>query len=372
MLRIRRPAHKRTDWQVVVRTELGPLADAWDVLVDHLELPSPFLRSWWLEHTAGRNPRFALVLEDGVLLGGLALQEERLFGVPCLRAIGAGALCPDHLDAVLLPGREDDVLAALAGWLRRPGSRLLDLEGIAAEGRIAKVLPRPVRREVVDVAPWTPLTADADAWLRARSRSFRTNLRTTANRLGREATTVDHLVHRDSVDTALATLRHLHAERWGGKSQFLAAYDRFAAAARAGAACGEFAVHELAADGTVIATMAFFEVAGRASLYQSGRRPDRRWRSAATLLLARVIEDACRRGFTEVDLLRGDERYKHSFAPATREVLRVRAAHGLAGRLALVGLVVAGQARRLARLLRGLPLSPRRRPVGAGTARARS
>jgi CelD/BcsL family acetyltransferase involved in cellulose biosynthesis len=357
---------------VVVRSELGPLAERWDELVDRLPLPSPFLRSWWLRHAAGRRPRFVLVLQDGALLGGLALQEGRWLGVPRLRMLGAGALCPDHLDAVASPGREDEVLAALAAWLRRPGARLLDLDGVAADARVAAALPGRVRREVIAVARWTPLPDDPDAWLGARSRNFRANLRKATARLGREA--VSYQVARDAaVDAALASLQRLHLERWGGRSMFLAAYKRFAAAARAGAARGEFAVHELAADGTVIASVCAFEVAGRVSLYQGGRSPARQWRDASTVLLATLIEDACRRGFGEADLLRGDEQYKRRLAPATRELVRLRAAHGTAGRLALLTLVLATASRRLAgRALRRLrPRLPRRRPIRPAPAEAK-
>jgi CelD/BcsL family acetyltransferase involved in cellulose biosynthesis len=334
--------------RLVVRSRLGAHGTAWDALVERLPLPSPFLRSWWLEQTAGPNPRFLLVLDGDALLGGLALEEERWLGVPRLRVMGAGALCPDHLDVVALPGREGDVLAALAAWLRRPGSRLLDLEGVAAGALLAAALPGRVRRAVVDVAPWTPLPGDPEEWLRARSRNFRSNLRKAANRLGREGATY-RVGRGDAADAALATLRHLHAARWGMRSRFLAAYERFAAAARVGAARGELAVHELAVDGTVVAAVSCFEVAGRVSLYQSGWLPAQRWRNASTLLLTRVVEDACHRGLTEVDLLRGNEPYKRGFAPAARELLRLRAAHGPAGRVALAALVLASRARRLLR-----------------------
>src|SRR5919198_3980926 len=279
--------------RLAVQDRLEQHEAAWDALVERLPLPSPFLRSWWLRHTAGPNPRFALVLDGDDLIGGLALEERHWLGVPRLRVMGAGALCPDHLDLLAQPGREEDVAAALATWLRRPGSRLLDLEGVAAGGRLATVLPGRVRREVIDVAPWTPLPGDAEDWHRARSRNFRSNLRKAANRLGREGVT--YQVVRDP--SAVATLRALHAERWGRRSRFLAAYEPFAAAAHAGAARGELTVHQLVAGDTVVATMACLEVAGRVSFYQSGWVPAHRWRNSSTLLLARIIDDACQRGF---------------------------------------------------------------------------
>jgi CelD/BcsL family acetyltransferase involved in cellulose biosynthesis len=346
--------------RLVLQTRLGSHQAAWDALVERLPLPSPFLRSWWLEHTAGPNPRFLLVLDGGTLLGGLALEEERWLGLPRLRVMGAGALCPDHHDIVALPGRDEEVLSTLAAWLRRPGSRLLDLEGVATGARLAAALPGRVRREVVDVAPWTPLSADPGDWLRARSRNFRSNLRKAVNRFGNQGATY-RVARGDQVEAALADLRHLHAARWDARSRFLAVYDRFAAAAREGAARGEVAVHELVADGTVVAAMGCFEVARRVSFYQSGWLPEHRWRNASTLLLARMVEDACRRGFTEIDLLRGNEPYKYAFASGRRELLRLRASHGAAGRAALAALTLASRSRRLV----GRALAARR---GAATA----
>ena len=122
-----------------VRTRLGPLAVRWDELVDRLPLPSPFLRSWWLEHTAGRRPRFVLVMEDGALLG-----------VPRLRVMGAGALCPDHLDAVVLPGREADVLAGAPVATASPADRLHSCRGRdgGAGRRCASLRPWPGRPAV--------------------------------------------------------------------------------------------------------------------------------------------------------------------------------------------------------------------------------
>jgi hypothetical protein len=92
-------------------------------------------------------------------------------------------------------------------------------------------------------------------------------------------------------------------------------------------------VHELGNDNLVVATVTAFEVAGRVSLYQSARLTDRRWRDATTVLLAAIIDDACARGFNEVDFLRGDEPYKGRFTPNHREMSRLVAGKGVVGRL---------------------------------------
>jgi CelD/BcsL family acetyltransferase involved in cellulose biosynthesis len=84
------------------------------------------------------------------------------------------------------------------------------------------------------------------------------------------------------------------------------------------------------------------------SLYQSARLTDRRWRDATTVLLAAIIDDACARGFNEVDFLRGDEPYKGRFTPNHREMSRLVAGKGVAGRLGGVTKATAFQGTRTA------------------------
>jgi len=105
---------------LLVLPRLDRWAPQWDQLVDRAPLPSPFLRSWWLAGTSLAGPRFLLAVRDDRLLGGLALEEGRMLGLPCLRMMGAGPLCPDHLDLLASPGHEDAVIRSVGSWLSRP------------------------------------------------------------------------------------------------------------------------------------------------------------------------------------------------------------------------------------------------------------
>src|SRR5205807_1596939 len=83
-----------TGMRVSVTNVLGAYADAWDSLVESLPIPSPFLRSWWLDAAAGSRPCIVLVLQRDRLVGGLALESDRHVGIERLRLLGAGPLCP--------------------------------------------------------------------------------------------------------------------------------------------------------------------------------------------------------------------------------------------------------------------------------------
>jgi CelD/BcsL family acetyltransferase involved in cellulose biosynthesis len=322
-------------------SQLNGWAAQWDQLVDSSPLPSPFLRSWWLTGAGGLDRHFLLVVDGAHLLGGLALETRHL--MRSVRVMGDGPLCPDHLDLLAAPGREAAVVSLLRDWLCRPGERLLDLKGIRAGSRLIEALPGRVRREPVAVAPFTPLPDSAEAYRATLPSQFRKNLRVSAKRLAAEGVK-HHAIRGRAVLQRLDTLRELHQAQWGSRSNFLPVFDRFAAGFAGGCAADEVVVHELGNDHLVVATVTAFEVAGRVSLYQSARLTDRRWRDATTVLLAAIIDDACARGFSEVDFLRGDEPYKGRFAPDHREMLRLVAGKGVVGRLGGVTQAVASQA----------------------------
>ena len=309
---------------------LNAWAAQWDQLVDSSPLPSPFLRSWWLTGTSGPGRHFLLVADEAHLLGGLAVETRH--PMLSVRMMGSGSLCPDHLDLLAVPGHEAVVVSLLRDWLCRPGARLLDLKGVRAGSRLAEALPGRVRRQLMAVAPFTPLPDSPEAYRAALPRQFRKNLRVSAKRLAAEG--VAHQTIRGrAVRQGLDTLRELHQAQWGRRSGFLPVFDRFAAGFTGGCAADEVVVHELASDDLVVATVTAFEVAGRVSLYQSARLTDHRWRDATTVLLAAIIDDACARGFKEVDFLRGDEPYKGRFTRNQREMMRLVAGRGVIGRL---------------------------------------
>lgn len=249
--------------------------------------------------------------------------------------MGDGSLCPDHLDLLTVPGQEAAAVSVLRGWLSRPVGRVFDLKGIRAGARLFDALPGRVRREPMAIAPFAPLPETAEAYRATLPTNFRRNLRRSGNRFAAEGVT-HRAIRGQMVLERLDTLRQLHRSQWGNRSRFLPVFDRFAAGCAGGCAADEVAVHELGRDGLVVATVLTFEVARRVSLYQSARLTDPRWRDATTVLLAAIIDDACARGFAEVDFLRGEEPYKTRFTPHHREVFRLVTGTGFVGQLGCV------------------------------------
>lgn len=313
---------------------LGDDRDAWDALVAAQSQPSPFLRSWWVEH-AGAGATALLCCRDGAeLVGGFAVELDRIGRGPAsverVRCVGQGDLAPDHLDVVAAGGRGDDVLAAVLGWLRRPGSRLVDLDGLAADGRLANAL----RAHEIDriAAPYAVLPDTIDDYVAARPGRVRSTITRTGKRLEKAGATIVRVDPADH-DRALEALSTLHDGRWGDTSGFLGSWGRFRNAATVGLESGDVRATEVrAADGTVVATEWDLVTADRIAFYQAGRSTDHEWRGAGSVLRADIIEAAIADGAHEYDLLRGDEPYKAEWSDGRRHLVRVRFGVGPGGR----------------------------------------
>lgn len=332
-----------------MRGSLAGVRETWDRLVDQSPLPSPFLRSWWLDAVAGELPRFVLVFDGASLAGGVPLEEDRVLGLARLRLIGQ-TLGADHLDLVARPDRVADVVAALAGWFAGRRNCIIDLVGAVPNARMAQALSGPVRRDVIDSAPWDPLPSTLDEYLTQRPPELKNLVQRPLRRLERAG--VEHrVVDAAGCQRALDALRAFHGRHWADQSMFLPEFSRFEGAAPTGVEHGDLVIHELAVDGVPIAVTVFFHAAGRASFYQTGRSDERPWRGSGTALMALAVAHACENGCHELDLLRGDERYKALWASRSREVVRLQAAYGRRARSALRVLPLAARGKRRVRRL---------------------
>jgi CelD/BcsL family acetyltransferase involved in cellulose biosynthesis len=316
--------------ELVLTDELAEWQADWDALVLLAPVPSPFLRSWWLAAVEDQHPTYVLVVEDGVLIGGLALEtNRRLLGVQIYRFAGSGVLCPDHLDLLSRADRTAVVGAMVVGWLNRPGRRLIDLKGVVEYSVLPETLS-PSVRTLLDGAPWELLDADVpDGYLATRSSNFRRGARRSARRLA-DAGVRHRRVTGDALPAALGAFRDLQHVT-PGRQALLKEFPRLCAAVTAGVRSGEARVDVLETEDRTVAVTISFMVAGRLSLYQTARALDPRFGSAATVLHLAVIADAAEQGCMEVDLLRGLEPY----TSRQRKVIRVRAARGLSADLVL-------------------------------------
>lgn len=311
-------------------TDLGGRRAAWDDLVLHAAVPTPFLRSWWLEAVAPPAvSRYLLVLEGDLLVGGLPVERTRRAGVVQWRFLGQGKLCPDHLDLLAAPGRAPDVAAALRHHLTSPRAWVVDLEGLHEASALLAAWPE-LEVDEVDRAPYTPLAGSYDDYLASRSKNSRRRFGKIWRRVHEEGFTIRRVEDTD-LESGLRAFARLNVER-GDRAELLAELPRIERAVRAGVARGEVRVFVGETDGIPGAAALIFTTGGRASNYQTVRSLDPVFTNAGNVADLAVIRDACETGLVEFDLLRGDEPYKRHFVSEDRQVLRARASGGAGGR----------------------------------------
>ncbi len=323
---------------VKVVSQLGPLAPAWDQLVDEQSLPSPFLKSWWIENVAVGRLQILCFFDGDDLVGGAAFEVDRVgqgrLGVERVRSVGQGVLAPDHLDVIALPTNRPEVLAATLEWLRRPGSRVVDLDGVSAEGSLGRALSAHEIERIS--APYASLPEDLSAYFAGLPGQMRSTVKRGRNRFAKQGVTSTRVPAEDSaeVERALDSLAELHDGRWSEESSFLDAFEHFRAAVLHGSAHGEVLIHTLGSHETgVVAIEVDLIAGGRACFYQAGRRTEREWRGCGTVLRADLIDLIHGDGRTEYDMLRGNESYKADWATGERDLLRCRFGVGPGGKV---------------------------------------
>ena len=318
-----------------VHTTLGPLREQWDAMVAATPAPPVDWRSWWIEGNAVPHTRFLLVMEGGRLLGGLAVERRSVLGVPLLRLAGHDQHVAD-CDILAAAGAADTVVACLRPWFRSLGGCLVDFNGVRKDPLLRMTLPPGVGEYAHGLggAPLARFADGFDAYLLRRSSSWRSNYRRNARRL--EALDYYHRrLESGEVEAGLAALRRLHGQRFSDRSDFLPSFERFAAAARIGSRRGELAFHVLGRGQDIVAVNAVVEVGAYWSYYQGGRNTeDPRFGGAGTVLLGKIIEDACLRGAHSLDLGLREDTYKLRMADEVRPARRLKGGIGWAAPVA--------------------------------------
>ncbi len=304
---------------VEVLEGLGPVAEAWDRVVD-LDGANPFLRSWWLSSTTLGKARVVAVHDGPDLVGGLAL-ERVVRGVAQLRMIGEELGAAD-LDLVADPTREAEVVESIGAWLagRRLPTRFR-LAGLRDGGRVAGLVPSgQLTHEGVAFSARTP--ASIEDYLASRSSNLRKDLGRSRRRVVDEHGAQVRLVLAGEVPDALARFHVLHGAQFGEQSQLTPTRAAFDQAVHAGVAAGEVLLHGVLHDGRWVAVEVMLAHGPRLGLLASAfDSTDDAMSGAGNLLSLHAFEHAIDHGFEEVDFLRGASGYKARWVDTPRSVM---------------------------------------------------
>jgi CelD/BcsL family acetyltransferase involved in cellulose biosynthesis len=337
-----RAAATRAPRLTVERRPLLSLACEWKRLAERARTRNvfvgwTFLSTWW-EHFKRRREGRTFVVRDGdevVAIVPLYLETLSLrFGrFRVLRNVGFGDVVnPDFLDALVLPGREEEVAAALCPELLGDESwEFAELSELEPEGSLARMAAwwerqglLRVQAEPRSICPYVELPHDFDAFLAACNPHFRQQLRRYRRKIERDFRIEWRLVGRDvDVSTAVEALARLHQERMestgrGGNfrnDDYLAFHRDVAGRA---AETGELLFWLVFIDGCPAATHYGFLHDGTYYGYQMGfAQRFQRW-SPGHYMTGVVLERLIDAGKREMNLLRGTDRWKMRWTDKAR------------------------------------------------------
>lgn len=319
--------------------DLASLRDDWSRLADasgNLFSTWEWADVWW-RHLGGERPLHLVVArdEDGAAIAILPFYLERS-RPRTLRFVGHGPA--DRLAPVAAPADRERAAAALREAL---DGRLADWQVAVVdrlpgeEGWLALLGQEPFRSEPSPVLDSEG--RDWEAFLAARSKNFRDQVRGRERKLGRKHEIGFRLTEDPAqLDADYDALVRLHRERWGDESRSFAAPREALHREFAGAALerGWLRLWTLDVDGSPAAAWLGYRFGGCEWYYQAGRDPALEREAVGFVLMAHTIREALNDGVREYRLLLGGEAYKDRFATGDSGLETVVYARGATGRLA--------------------------------------
>lgn len=322
------------------------LKEGWELLQMETASPNPFLTwgwisAWWRQFGKGKRLDVLAIRNNGELIGiaPFYLETVRLMRIPFRRLslLGDEGVGSDHLDLISRRGLEETVAAAVARfWLERGFEwDFVHFRGFAEAAPSLSVFTRElgeewvVQNEEEEVCPYLPLDPTWDDYLNRLSGSMRYTIRRKIRNL--EKNEKIELVMLEEVEAGrrgMARLIELHQKRWnaqGGSAAFITeskipfhrqTSDYFFEK-------GIAKLFFLNVNGEAVASLYGFAMGGKFFYYQAGFDPSWGDRSVGMVLMAKSIQAAISRGWSEFDFLRGPEAYKSHWTSAQRKIWKV-------------------------------------------------
>jgi len=316
-------------------------ADQWDQLVLKAALPSPFSsfawqETWWRHFAGKRQLRLYAWLDQGRLIGLAPLMKDRvrikLAPVEHLSLVGTGL--SDRLD-FLYQKKQAQFLDALMQRLTTEDKDwdVLELSEIPAQSPTVTLLrdlaakyELPFETRLQSQCPYLALSRQTLTELedtgksigRSRRKLARTGL--VAHHWAHQASDVDYIL---DVARAVDGRSHKADQGW---SLWLdeATGDFLREILQKFAPLGWLEFHVLTRDQNPVAYNLSFALAGRVMAYTAAFDQSLAKLSPGVYLTALSIARSLELGFTEFDLLRGEEEYKYAWAHDQRDQLEIR------------------------------------------------
>jgi CelD/BcsL family acetyltransferase involved in cellulose biosynthesis len=300
-----------------------------------------WIHTWWKHFGRGYGLFVLFVRRGDELVGILPLArrlewiEEALLPGRVLGYCGSRELYSDHVDVIAAEKDASECVGAVIEFLHREYRDwdVLRLSHVGEDSSVlsfvrASSIPFAFHARVVSSSPYLRLGGTFDEYRATLSRAGRSKLK-RAWTVAREQLGLIYDAPRDvAVPGAIREafqLQNLRAAEKGVTSNFrgepLASFHAEFATLADGE--GRLRMRFLRYGGRPIAFWYCFALHGRVYAYQQGFDPEWGDRKVATVLLYDVIDEACREGMTELDLLRGASDFKSRWTEHQRDLLDV-------------------------------------------------
>jgi CelD/BcsL family acetyltransferase involved in cellulose biosynthesis len=341
------------DVELITDPEALPdLKPQWDDLLSRCGHVTPFmthewLMTWWKHFGRTGTLRIVCVRDDGRLVGIAPLEQSQITvrGLPLFRCLNfLGGREADYKDFVLDHDRRWETVETILRFCQEeiPGWQLLICRGLhqcSPNNYLLPVLAGSLGlshvADAAAVCPYVPLQGEgSDTWSEYRKRGAVREYRRKWGKLQQEHSGRIELAEGEA---AIEEFLRLHRLAWGdrGGSQAINTNrlrEFHLDLGRADRGNGRVVVALLYAHDQAVAARYHYPLGKIAYEYLTGFDPEWRSLSPGAVLTVGILDLLASRGFEEMDLMRGAEKYKFLFT----KVARISRTHVVAKSKALV------------------------------------
>ena len=286
---------------------------------DNLFMSHLWQHAWWKDLGGDADLELISFRHEGRLVGIAPTYREMAGGFPVVR-FGGGLEVTDYTGFLVEAGYEEAVGRAFLEHCLEFPTLVLDLHFLRSDGvtlaalsRAARDMERRYNVENEEVSPRITLPSDWDSYLAMLSKKDRHELRRKRRRLEEAGGWNVSETSEERLDADLETFFVLHAASTRAKADFLTEdVKRFF----------RHICHHLLEEGWLslrllhhqdraVAAVLGFVHRGKLLLYNSGYDPGLTSLSVGLVLMSEEVRLAMEQGLTELDFLRGDEKYKY-------------------------------------------------------------
>jgi CelD/BcsL family acetyltransferase involved in cellulose biosynthesis len=298
---------------------------------DNIFMSHLWQHAWWQDLGGEAELDLLAFRHDGRLVGLASTYREKVGGFPVVR-FGGGLEVTDYTGFLVEGGYEEAVgRAFLERCLEFPGL-VLDLHFLRSDGvtlaaltRAARDLERRYHVENEEVSPRITLPSDWDTYLASLSKKDRHELRRKRRRLEEAGGWTVSETDAQRLASDLEIFFNLHAASTRAKADFLTEeVKRFF----------RHICHHLLEEGWLslrllhhqdrpVAAVLGFVSRGKLLLFNSGYDPGLNTLSAGLVLMSEEVRLAITDGLSEVDFLRGDEKYKYDLGAVDLDLVHL-------------------------------------------------